>query len=117
MRPPLANAPNSNALFPLSHIICDRGKYCQSPVILGHGVYASVSCSLLQSPAVSGHLEGPVISANFFNMSKNIAEVEIFQNGRMQTPTASPTIAYASGLVGNDLLLPFLFGRAVDTNN
>ena len=49
-------------LKPCSHyrtIICDQGKDCQSPAILGHRVYASWqcarrrACSLLQSSAVS----------------------------------------------------------------
>ena len=77
-----------------------------------HDVVQAIPCSLLQSPVVSGHLEGLVMSANFLNLSKNIAEGEMFQNGRMQTPTASPIIAYASGLVGNDpqWFLPILYG-------
>ena len=41
-----------------------------------HDVVRAVSCNLLQSPAVLGHPEPQVTSANFLNMTKNIAELK-----------------------------------------
>ena len=72
-----------------------------------HDIVQVISCSLLQSPAVLGHPETPVMSGNILNMSKNLGDLEICQIGRSLTPTASPTIAYASVLVGNDPLWLF----------
>ena len=78
--------------MPCSHyrtIICDRGKVCQSPVILGHRVYTSqevarrLADSRRQSPTVLGHPEGPGMSGNVLNKFKNLADFQIYQNGHM----------------------------------
>ena len=63
-----------------------------APMHLGgvHDIVQAVSCNLLQSSAVLCHLEGPVMSGNFLNMPKKIAEGEICQNGRMHVAYSLP---------------------------
>ena len=48
-----------------------------------HDVVQAVSCSLLQSPAVMGHREAPMMSGNILNMPKILGDFEICQIGRM----------------------------------
>ena len=85
-----------------------------------HDVVQAISCSLLQSPAVLGHLEGPVMSGIFLNMSKILAEGEICQNSRMHDAYSlannRPSFGGGggwSGVISCDFLSSYVIPHAV----